>query len=102
MKARQLSVDFLSEVEEVKAASQREKDRFLHSLKAVCANCKEDRKKQQEVVNLFKKLKYHQGYRDCEKCNAPRYPLEDEVGSASKDAEEEAFDGEEGEWRACG
>ena len=49
----------------------------------MCADWIEDRRRQQEAIDLFKKLKYHQGYQDGEQGNAPRYPLEDEVGSAS-------------------
>ena len=56
----------------------------------------EDRRRQQEAIDLFKKLKYHQGYKDGKQGNEPRYPLKDEVGSASEDAAKEASDGKEG------
>ena len=75
MKFRQLAVYLLSEVKEVKVASQREKNRLLHSLEAVHTEWIEDQKKQQEVVNLFKKLKYHQRYKDGVQGNTSRHPL---------------------------
>ena len=44
-----------------------------------------DWRRQQRDINLFKRVKYMQGYRDHEQGKEPRFHLEDEDEEASDD-----------------
>ena len=57
---------------------------------------KEDRRKRQSDIDLFKGIKYVQGYKDHDQGKDPQYPLEDDEEEPSRDEMEGAeCDGED-------
>ena len=93
-------------MEKERAASQRERDQLRSDIEKSWTS----RRRSEEAaraIDLYKRLKYRQGYKDHEQGKKPRYPLDDDVEMASKNAEvttsgdeersEEGEDTEEGE-----
>ena len=86
-----------------RAASQCEKDQLRSNLEKAFAGKRKaeelvtkDQKKQQRAIDLYKRMKYKQGYEDHEHGKELRYPLNDDVEMVSENTKEEAFRDEEG------
>ena len=75
-----------------RAAFQRERDQLWSDLEKTLELVVEDRSKQQRAIDIYKRLKYRQGYEDHEQGKEPRYPLYDDVETALENVEEASGD----------
>ena len=73
-------------MEEERAASRREKDQLQDNLERASAGQREaeqlvidDQMRQQRDIDLYKRIKYTQGYEDHEQGKKPKYSVNDDV-----------------------